>query len=57
MSWPGWDETAGDPSRDVAHIAQAQDVLRTAVRHAIEGEEFQLVCADVQLIRERFPPQ
>jgi hypothetical protein len=51
----GWDETAGDPPRDVARIAQAQDVLRSAVRRAIEDEEFRLVFADDALIREQFP--
>jgi hypothetical protein len=51
----GWDETAGDPPRDVARIAQAQDVLRSAVRRAIDDEEFRLVFADDALIRQQFP--
>lgn len=51
----GWDETPGDPPADVAKIAEAQDVLRQAVRKAIENEEFRGVFESEQSIRVRFP--
>jgi hypothetical protein len=51
----GWDETAGDPPRDVARVAQAQDVLRLALRKTIEDEEFRGVFENEESIRETFP--
>jgi hypothetical protein len=35
----GWYETDAEPPADVKKIAKAQDVLRAAVRRAIESEE------------------
>lgn len=51
----GWDETPGEPPRDVARVSQAQDVLRRAVRRAIEDEEFRAVFTIDDAIRRRFP--
>jgi hypothetical protein len=51
----GWDETDGDPPRDVARVAQAQDVLRSALRKAIEDEAFRAVFENEESIRARFP--
>jgi hypothetical protein len=51
----GWDETTGDPPRDVARVAQAQDVLRHALRKAIEDEGFRGVFQSEDSIRRRFP--
>jgi Apea-like HEPN len=51
----GWDETEGDPPRDVARIARAQDVLRLVLRKAIEDEAFRAVFENEESIRRRFP--
>lgn len=51
----GWDETTGDPPRDVARVAQAQDVLRLALRKAIDDEGFRGVFESEESIRQRFP--
>jgi hypothetical protein len=51
----GWEETAGDPPRDVARLAQAQEVLRLALRNAIEDEQFRRVFESEESIRDRFP--
>jgi hypothetical protein len=51
----GWDETEDDPPRDVARVARAQDVLRLALRKAVEDEEFRAVFETEESIRERFP--
>jgi hypothetical protein len=51
----GWDETQGDPPRDVARVAQAQDVLRSALRKAIEDDAFRAVFENVESIRARWP--
>ena len=51
----GWDETPGDPPAGVAKIASAQDVLRRAIRKAIEEEEFRGVFESEESIRARFP--
>jgi hypothetical protein len=53
----GWEETESDPPADVAKVAKAQDVLRTAVWKAIENEGFRSVFTDDQAIRERWPIQ
>ena len=51
----GWDETSDDPPADVAKIAKAQDVLRLAIRRALEDEEFRAVFDTEESIRGRFP--
>ena len=51
----GWDETTDDPPADVAKVANAQDMLRRAVRRAIEDEEFALVFASEEAVRNSFP--
>jgi hypothetical protein len=51
----GWDESDDDPPRDVARIAKAQDVLRAAIRRAIENEEFRAVFETENAIRQRWP--
>jgi hypothetical protein len=51
----GWDETEGDPPRDVAKIAKAQDVLRAAIRKAIQDEEFRSSFESGEALRARFP--
>jgi len=51
----GCDETPGDPPRDVARVAQAQDVLRLALRKPIDDEVFRSVFESQESIRERFP--
>ena len=51
----GWDETPGDPPTDVAKIAKAQDVLRKAIRKAIEDEAFRAVFESEESIRARWP--
>jgi hypothetical protein len=51
----GWDETEDDPPADVAKIAKAQDVLRKAIRKAIEDDGFRSVFENEDSIRERWP--
>lgn len=51
----GWDETDEEPPRDVAKIAKAQDMLRAAIRKAIEDEEFRGALASDEAVRERWP--
>ncbi len=51
----GWDETEGDPPRDVARVAQALEVLRSAIRKATEEEEFRVLFATDDSIRARWP--
>jgi hypothetical protein len=51
----GWEETEGDPPPDVAKVATAQDVLRAAIRKAIEEADFRAIFASDQAIRERWP--
>ncbi len=50
----GWYESADDPPGDVMKIAKAQDVLRNAIRHAIENDDFRAVFDDAAAIRERW---
>jgi hypothetical protein len=50
----GWAETTDNPPPDVARIAKAQEVLRKAIRKAIEAEEFRAVFESEERIRARF---
>jgi hypothetical protein len=51
----GWAETAGDTPKDVARVATAQDVLRSAIRRAIEDEQFRTIFETDEGIRVRWP--
>jgi hypothetical protein len=51
----GWDESEGDLPPDVARIAQAQDVLRIAIRNALADEELRSVFQKDESIRARWP--
>ena len=51
----GWYETDDDPPSDVAKVARAQDVLRGAVRRAIESDDFRAVLQNAAAIRARWP--
>jgi hypothetical protein len=51
----GWAETAGETPPDVARVARAQDVLRGAIRKAIEDAEFCSIFENDEVIRARWP--
>jgi hypothetical protein len=51
----GWEETEGEPPPDVARVATAQDVLRAAIRMAIEDADFRAIFASDHAIRDRWP--
>ena len=51
----GSDGTQGDPPKDFAKIAKAQDVLRAAIRRAVEDDAFRAVFENDDAIRERWP--
>lgn len=51
----GWDETDAEPPADVAKIAKAQNVLRAAVRRAIEDQAFRDVFDSDESVRLRWP--
>jgi hypothetical protein len=51
----GWDETDAEPPQDVAKIAKAQDVLRGAIRRAIEDADFRAAFASDESVRLRWP--
>ena len=51
----GWDATEGDPPPDVAKIAKAQEVLRTAIRRAIEDDTFRSVFDNTETVRDHYP--
>jgi len=51
----GWHESDDEPPPDVAKVAKAQDVLRAAIKRAIENEDFRAVFQSENAIRERWP--
>jgi hypothetical protein len=51
----GWYESDEEPPEDVKRIAKAQDVLRSAVRRAIENDEVREVFESDDAIAERWP--
>jgi Apea-like HEPN len=51
----GWYESDAEPPADVRKIAKAQDVLRAAIRRAIEDNEFRAVFVDDDAIAARWP--
>jgi Apea-like HEPN len=51
----GWYEREDEPPADVKKIAKAQDVLRAAVRKAIEDEQFRAVFESNEAIAARWP--
>jgi hypothetical protein len=53
----GWYESDEEPPADVAKIAKAQDVLRAAIRQAIEDDDFRAIFQSDDAIRARWPLQ
>ncbi len=51
----GWYESDEEPPADVKKIAKAQDVLRAAVRKAIEDEQFRALFESDEAIAARWP--
>jgi hypothetical protein len=51
----GWAESDEEPPPDVVKIAKAQDVLRAAIRRAIEDDDYRGVFETEDAIRERWP--
>lgn len=53
----GWYESEDDPPADVKKISKAQEVLRAAVRRAIEADKFRAVFESDDAIAARWPLQ